>query len=428
MRCFKWMKVSIAFILINVPLKAIAFNDWEAEFKSLLDFRGIYTDETITGFDQGLGKARYGGNGIQQQSLLRLAEVSLIGKLDVAQVWHIEGHIKYDREQKQALDIVEGFVRYQFDTGLPVSLSVRTGAFFPPFSMENRGTAWSSVYSISSSAINSWIGEELRTLGTEFTLAWKGNKVKAAGIAAIFKANDAAGSLLAWRGWAIHDRESGLFDRIPLAAIPSITTQIDTATGTTSKGSFSSQALWVEPFHEIDGRWGSYIGVQGNIDRQWFANIFHYDNQANPKAFNKGQYAWRTRFDSIGFRWKITAKQELLSQYMQGITKMGALDVMVDNSYRSWYVLLSQILGKQQRISVRYEQFQVNDNDNVVDDNNKEQGDAWTLAYLYYWNQHHRLLLEGLYIDSERAVRKALGEAIDTQELQWQINYRWVWK
>ncbi len=44
------------------------------------------------------------------------------------------------------------------------------GAFYAPISLENRTVGWDSLYSISSSAINTWLGEELRTIGLETSL------------------------------------------------------------------------------------------------------------------------------------------------------------------------------------------------------------------------------------------------------------------
>ena len=52
-----------------------------------------------------------------------------------------------------------------------VSWSVKTGAFFPTISLENDDLGWTSPYTLTPSAINSWIGEELRTIGSEGTCA-----------------------------------------------------------------------------------------------------------------------------------------------------------------------------------------------------------------------------------------------------------------
>ena len=52
------------------------------------------------------------------------------------------------------------------------SRSVKAGAFFPAISLENDDLGWTSPYTLTPSAINSWIGEELRTIGSEGILRY----------------------------------------------------------------------------------------------------------------------------------------------------------------------------------------------------------------------------------------------------------------
>ena len=47
---------------------------------------------------------------------------------------------------------------------------MKTGAFFPTISLENDDLGWTSPYTLTPSAINSWIGDELRTIGSEAIL------------------------------------------------------------------------------------------------------------------------------------------------------------------------------------------------------------------------------------------------------------------
>ena len=65
---------------------------------------------------------------------------------------------------------------------------------------------------------------------------------------AIFWNNDPTGSLLAYRGFAIHDRQTGYRDRLPLPPTPSLE----------PGGLFEQQAPWVEPLFAIDDRPGYY--------------------------------------------------------------------------------------------------------------------------------------------------------------------------
>src|SRR5207244_7487700 len=129
-------------------------------------------------------------------------------------------------------------------------MNARGGIFFPPISLENSGPAWTSVYTITPSAINSWVGEEVRATGGEGSLTWSGAQHELTFTGAVFGWNDPTGSLLAWRGWTLEDRQSGFSDRVPLPPIPSIGPGGDV---------FPRQPLFVQPFREVDSRPGYYI-------------------------------------------------------------------------------------------------------------------------------------------------------------------------
>ena len=51
---------------------------------------------------------------------------------------------------------------------------LRGGMFYAPISLENRGPGWTNVYTVSNSAISTWIGEEIRTVGVEGEARWRG--------------------------------------------------------------------------------------------------------------------------------------------------------------------------------------------------------------------------------------------------------------
>jgi hypothetical protein len=93
----------------------------------------------------------------------------------------------------------------------------RVGSFFMPASLENRGIGWTNVYSITPSAINTWLGEEFRTIGAELEVRWLGASSGYLGdvalIAAAYGWNDPAGVLIAKRGFALTDRPLHLVRR-----------------------------------------------------------------------------------------------------------------------------------------------------------------------------------------------------------------------
>ena len=96
----------------------------------------------------------------------------------------------------------------------------RAGLFYPPISLENDARAWGVTDTITPSAINSWIGEEVKVVGLEAPGRHDFGDQSLAATAGVFGYDDTAGTLLAFRGWALHDIQSqayGTFDLPPLS-------------------------------------------------------------------------------------------------------------------------------------------------------------------------------------------------------------------
>src|SRR6476660_4657778 len=100
--------------------------------------------------------------------------------------------------------------------GSKVAFSARAGLMWPPVSLEHEGADWHVEHSITPSAINSWIGEEVRPLALEGSLAADLGQHRVRATAAIIAANDTSATLLTFRGWALHDRTTLAFRRQPL--------------------------------------------------------------------------------------------------------------------------------------------------------------------------------------------------------------------
>ncbi len=97
-----------------------------------------------------------------------------------------------------------------------MSAIARAGLMWPPVSLEHGGGEWPVNESITPSAINSWIGEEVKVVGAEQRLRspWAQHKIAVTG--AVFDMNDTSGTLLAFRAWALHDRKAMIFRAQPL--------------------------------------------------------------------------------------------------------------------------------------------------------------------------------------------------------------------
>lgn len=326
------------------------------------------------------------------------------------------------------IDITEGYLEWR---PVPVTawrLRTRIGAFYPKLSLENVAAGWSSPYTLSSSAINTWIGEELRAVGAEVRVTRDmpflpaGNTLSAEG--AIFFANDPAGGLLAARGWAIHDRQTGLFSSIPLPPVSAI-----------EPWTFEpEQPAALEPFREIDGRPGFYAGLEWQWSDRFRVKYLHYDNHANPTAEGVAGYAWQLWFDHVGAQVELPAKIGLIGQWITGASRAGE-DLgpwrVFDSDFQAWYVLLTRSFG-QHRISVRYDKFDYTPNNDPGDAVNLDQGHAWTASYLYQLSQRWRIAAEYLVIDTRHCNPGAAcswvahGLPASTREEQLQLGLRWA--
>ena len=215
------------------------------------------------------------------------------------------------------IDVTEAFLRWQPVPRSPFRHELRAGIFYPPMSLENSGAAWTSPYSTSFSAINTWIGEEIRTTGAEWSvsraLGPRASQREIRLLGAAFYGNDPAGTLLAWRGWAVHQRQSRSDDAILLPAVPQIQ----------PSGWFRRQAPHTRPFDEVDHALGFYYGAEWRLGRRILLAAMHYDNHADPQVIREGQYGWTTRFDHVGAQFELPSDLGLIVQWMDGTTEMG---------------------------------------------------------------------------------------------------------
>jgi hypothetical protein len=74
-----------------------------------------------------------------------------------------------------------------------------------------------------------------------------------------------------------------------------------------------------QPFKEIDHRPGWYAGANLRQDGVGRLTGLYYDNRANPAVFSGNDFAWRTKFGSLGLETDI-GDVVLLAQAMRGDT------------------------------------------------------------------------------------------------------------
>jgi len=393
-------------------------------FATVWDFRFARTDDTTGWLDAGLGKTRYGGRDDDARSVFRIPQASFVVATDPGEIFSGHLHVNLDLEPENAkgrygwdrLRLIEGFAVAKWGLTDTLGVHAKGGLFFPPISQEHVGEAWSTFYTVTPSAINAWVGEEVRALGMELSLVHAGLSNELSVKGAAFWNNDPTGSLLAYRGFSVHDRQGGWRDQVPLPPIPSLG----------PGGNFSRQAPWVEPIKEVDHRPG-FFGALSWENYQWFQlDAIYFDNKGIPDRFDGWQYAWRTRFANVGATVFLPADIEVVGQVLTGDTLMGFPPPRprVEADYRSWFSMLSLPVGRH-RWSLRYEQFDVWDRDDFNDtDSSDENGHAWTFAYWLSLTGEHRLGAELVRVASDRAARAAIGEPVRADELVFQVNLR----
>jgi hypothetical protein len=421
LRCWVPRVLALAIALLLLPCaRATAQDEFpKLTFGGLLDARAIETDTTQSWLDGGLGKTRYGGVDGQRASLFRLSGASLLLHFATSEILSASVQVNLDaqpdnRSERQHVDLVTAFVSYRPELSPHIRLRVRAGILIPPVSLENDGPAWTATRTVTASAANSWIGEEVRTTGLETTLAWKDDSDDISVVGSGFTGNDAAGTLLAWRGWALQDRLSGFDDQLPLAPIPAIQ-----STGPVP------QAPWAQPFTEIDGRLGYYAGGAWKRSNRFHVNALYYDNRGDGLTSDGFQYAWKTHFSNVGALVQLPAKIEILGQHMWGEASAGLYEgrVAVDAPFRTTYGMVSVPAGRT-RFSVRYDNFAVDSLGAIPIDSTWERGSAWTGAFLVRVGEAHRFALEVLRVESDRSDRAVLGLPVHAAELQAQASFQ----
>lgn len=304
-------------------------------------------------------------------------------------------HAQWHRQPEAGAGITEGWLNW---APLPIDgyrLRVRLGYFYPQLSLENTDTAWTSPYSSSFSAINSWLAEEVRSRGAELSISRPGRFFQSAhswtAVAGLFQGNDPAGTVLAWRGFAVHNLQTAVGERVNFASYPSLQQQ-----------PLTLQPAWVEPTRELDHRTGYYAGVHWQYQQRSQARVYYYDNNGDPQVFRHQQYAWHTRFSSVALQQVLNDDWQLVAQWLKGDSLMG--DYAVDIDFSAWFVLAHWQRGDYSA-TLRYDQFAVDDRDMTITDDNNGDGRAVMLALGYRLNAHLNLSVEHITLDSEQQNR-----------------------
>ena len=151
---------------------------------------------------------------------------------------------------RDTVGVVEAYLDLNLQRG-DDRVRIRGGAFFLPTSRENVDALWENPYAITTSALNSWFGEELRPIGID---AWYARRRFFAG-ATIFRGNDTLGSLPAARGWTRDDHWTLLGEWVPVDPeyFTSVSAENDGRLGWSARGGWRGDHLYVQ-FTHLDNR------------------------------------------------------------------------------------------------------------------------------------------------------------------------------
>jgi hypothetical protein len=389
--------------------------DMPANLSAVIDFRIVLTDGERSWTDGGFGRSRFGGggDGVAVHAVPAAAELAWHGPI----AWNVEGTVAaaYQDEQDQPVDLVEAFATWRPVPHGPTRFSVRAGLYWPQVSLEHEGPAWQVADMITPSAINSWIGEEVKVVGLEGSASHPLAGGRLSATFGLFGFNDTAGTLLAFRGWALHDQKTGAFSRETLPPL-----------GDDMEG---AQPPWTTPTLEVDHR----VGFYGRLAYQFIAPVsieaFYYDNRGDPVAVtDHNQWGWRTRFLNLGARIDLGGHTRLLAQALTGSTRMGQDEdeedeYWVETRFRAAYLRLTREIG-QVALSGRFDLFGTRQRGEYVHGDDDEHG--WSLTGAVDWrlSNQAQVILEGLHVESARGARTRLGLPADQNQNVVQASMR----
>ena len=398
------MRVPIA-VLVGCSLWAAqAAAEDTLTLDGLVDLRAVSATALPSYVDGGVGTVRFD----DAHDGLRLGRASLAARLRITDTLSATAVVDaYDDGDQDPVGISEAYVAWRPFPSNALRWQVKAGAFFLPVSLEHRLVGWSNPYTLSASALNTWVGEEFRVIGTEVEARWLGAAIGYRGdlalVAGVFAWNEGAGVVIAERGWALTDRPSLVFSGLGQQR--------------------------PDMYYEFDGRAGAYAGLSWRHHEQLEVRALYYDNRADPAAHNLAGDAagWHTSFSTVGARWEPLDKLTFAAQELEGRTAVGpdGSSEQFDMHFSTWYALAS-LEYRRERLSVRFDRFSTHQVSGFYGPPADESGHAFTIALMHRLAEHWELAAEWLRVDSQFPPRTDAGlpaASTDTQ-LQLAVRYR----
>jgi hypothetical protein len=384
----------------------------ELTVQGFVALRGVEVRSQPSWRQGGFGRLVAGASRTWDESGLGLAKLHLAVDWRPAKSFgaylHTAARAEPSRVGGEAVGIVEAYLYSEVDVGAASVLHLRLGHFLLPTSRENVEFAWSSPYTLTFSALNTWIGEEMRLTGTLFEALVPLSTAAADELrfgAAVFGGDDTAGALLAWRGWGMGDRLTTWHEVVPLPPLASLR----------DGGAFGVQLdAGTRPFgSDLDGRLGWAAYARWRRPERTVVQLTHLDNRGDRRLHDQREYAWTTVVDILGAELH-RGSWSLAGEALRGSTGMGdRTRAHVQADLETAYLLASWH-PRSLRLTLRRDWFEVVDRDHSPAENNDEDGDAWTLAAFWEPRDDLRLGVELLDLDARRPAALASGGDPDT--------------
>lgn len=375
------------------------------------DFRAVFTQKAPnwstcpdgTGMQcmgAPLGATRYGGNISKGKTLFDLSQLTLDIDADMTGNLILHTQVNLDLQSDGpsrfgggSIHVIESYVTLK--NVLKNNGNLRVGIFTPPFSRENHGPHWTTRYTITPSAINTWLATIIRVYGVEasFPLKDSGFSLTGSLFGGADEANSngpGAGKDPILRGWLMHD-------------------------------------YWM-PVHAVVSEEDGKLGFYGKLFYEDPAGKFdmdlgYYDNNGDILS-SLGTDVWGTHFLNIGARVSVGENAVLLGQYVDGRTEdwKDTASMIVKCDFKSYYLMgLYNFHAQQMHFSLRYDYYKVNRA--IPSYLLRNEGSAWTLALGKQLDDSQRLMLEVLSMKDDIRSGVAGDVPDDLAQLSYKISF-----
>jgi hypothetical protein len=367
------MRKMLAFLLFAAATTAGAQS---LQFHGYLAAREIYVNAQPSWLQFGAGRFDVGADNPDDHRFVNVDSAQL-GLDWTPMTWfllHADGVAR--REQSGSKGKRAGIVQAYADI-FNDHFRIRAGQFFLPTSRENTDPLWTSKYTITYSALNAWMAQEVRPIGAD--LQWSPNFYVTVGGTA-FRGNDTMGTLLAERGWTF-----GNYLAVYNEKLPTPEPALDRPIG-----------------QDLDGKNGYAERIRLSLPERAMLQFTHIDNRATISPVDvKGQEPWRTNFSIIGGEVGSTADTTLAGEWAYGSTKVGFPGGSFTMDFDTIYLLASHKFGHE-RVTGRVERFTTRNAKHPVTDHAREDGHAFTFAWMHEANAHTRTGLEYVRVSGDR--------------------------